>query len=460
MGSLREPLSRDRDDHSYPKDADGSCLVIGTPPADRRNEALPVDIVRSILYAVSETRAGIRRQEKPDASTRVEVFGAIPRELMNANSRSGPAEAIRGALGEGTGANGGADSEGAVLLAIEEERAAMVRAIGAEFQLGDLHVVTLTQKLKDPDARREFIDAFRAARGELGKILSLGKEGNQRHTVLRQALIELVPDWQKKGVPPETLDRLINYALAELLWIVRKATKQIVLFHYAREHRYLDLARAYLDQVHGFSDSDLVGDYVVMPSEVDGLKLPPSLPTTDQKGKKLQKKTLRNKPCEPYRVAPNQEEQRVLIYPADSLEAIHEKLHRSDIPEHVRLDYIEKMMVPILAMARALTEEQTRMRREFTRFLPEGVLENTDKIPENETTIVNAFHQLVVLPLGQAIEDALRRLRTPPPAGGGFTPGSSSGLGEGGERGVGARAGGQRAVSAVRAGRSPDRMVV
>ncbi len=463
MPPAREPTLRDRADISYPEDAQGSCLVIGTPPADCRDEAFPVDIVRSVLYAVSETRDRIRPR-KPGASTRVEVFGAIPRELMNVNSRSGPAEAIRGALGERPAANGGTEGESAVLLAIEEERAAMVGAIGDELQLDDLHVVTLTQKLRDPDARLDFTNAFRSARGELDRTLLVGEKGHEQHTVLRQALIDLVPDWQKKGVSAETLDRLINYALAELLWIIRKTTKQIVLFHYVREHRYLDLARAYLDEVHGLGDSDLVDKYVTMPPLVDGLKLPSVLPTTDRKRKPLRKSTVRLKTCEPYRVAPNQEGQRVLIYPADSLKAIDEKLHRSDIPDHVRIDYIERMLVPILVMARKLTEQQNRMRREFTQLLPAGVLEDIDKIPEHEGTIITAFHELIVLPLGQAIDEALRRLRNPPPAGGGFAPGGG-GVGDGSSARGGSSVATRSAlrgvsVPAARRGGGGDRMVL
>lgn len=394
-------------DETYPVDSPGSCLIIGIPPADRANEPVPIDLVRAVFYAVSATRKNLRTAKHQEPRTRVEIFGAIPRALTTGTVS--PAEVLRG------NTNGGNDQESKILRGIEDDRELILRVLGDEFELDDLDVVTLTNKLRDPDSHREFVESFTNARAQLHRTLHIDSARGVRVKVLEQALMDLVPHWMKQGADTETINRLLNYALSEVLGIIRKVTKRVLLFHYRRESAYLPLVRAYMDQLLGLpTQRELVDQYVRMPSDVEGLKLPPSFPI--DKKPPVKENSLRLKATEPYRVGPGQEERRLLLDPPDSIEVIKAKLGRDDLPRNLRDRYLFEMVGRILSMARELLEHQNFARRRFEQLLPSGVLEDPEKLSKESDRVLEAFHELILNPLSQGITSARAAARQTSPA--------------------------------------------
>lgn len=390
---LEEAAKREE---TYPTDSSGSCLIIGIPPADRVNEPVPVDLARAVFHVVLATRRNLRTLDHPESRTRVEIFGAIPRTLTTGTVSL--ADVLRG------NTHGGNDHESKVLRGIEDDRALILKVLGDEFELRDLDIVTLTNKLRDPDSHREFVDSFTNARAQLHRTLRIDSARGVRVKVLEQALIDLVPHWMKQGADTETINRLLNYALAEVLGIIRKVTKRVLLFHYRRESAYLPLVRAYMDQLLGLSaQRELVDQYVIMPNDVEGLKLPPSFPPDKPPAKE---KSLRLKATEPYRVGPGQEERRLLLDPPDSIEAMKAKLGRGDLPKNLRDRYLFEMVGRILAMARELLEHQNFARRRFDQLLPPGLLEDPERLSRESDKVLEAFHELILDPLSQGIAGA------------------------------------------------------
>lgn len=403
----------------YPEDT-YACLVLGIPPANAHNEAVPIDLLRSLLYVVKETRDHIRLSDHKKAHASVEIFGAIPHLLARRDpevraERIGDwsdwpttrrdnisPRVLKSVIQE----NPNPDQTVCTLKRIEEQRKALIEAIGDECGLGNyMSVRTLTDILASTEEWTCFINAFEVARSKLNKWLVLGRHNSDEGEKIKfnQALIGLIPDWIKKGLPkddPEEaeliIDSLLNYSLAELLWIMRKVIKDVVLFHYPREHRYLDLARAYLKQVH--RTEDVIARYVVMPEEVDGLKLP-VVPSSD----KIKPKTLRNTPSEPYRCA--DPERKIRLYPPDSVEEMKRKLSGNGrFDEAIRDDYMRKMIVPILKLVRDLSGRQTNIRKKLTKQLPSHTLEDLESdLYKNGDRIVKLFFELVIGPLNEAI---------------------------------------------------------
>jgi hypothetical protein len=389
---MSEALTNDsRDDGSYPKDSPGSCLVIGTPPPGKESEPVPIDLLRAVLTGASETKAHLQ-QSNPAARLRVEIFGKVPRHLT---ARDSDATAVLRANASGESEGHGDD--------IETRVASVIAAIKGFGNMRDLDIVNLSERLREPKKQVTFYDSFTSARGNLNQWLQVKKKGQAEPEpiVFKQALLALVPDWLKANADQATLDYLLNYALAEVLRIISKVTEKIVLFHYRREERYLTLAQAYMGQILGLGE-ETVGDvdrYVRMPRDIDGIKLPPP-PDTRTKSRRV-----RLSAAEPYR-APKPD-QRILLFPADSVDGIMGKLGQPHIPKDVADQYVFSMIGGILRLSRDLLGHQAGFRGRLARALPDSILDDPETMAANRERTVGTLHELVLDPISTAIEAKL-----------------------------------------------------
>lgn len=418
---LQESLDNERDAiEGELKSANGTCLIVGMPGTDRKDEPISVDLVRSVLYATQATSFFPKR---PRRSTRIEIFGAIPHQLMGIGSSGVSVGSMiqRTFLGKehaDKDSDGTEADEANILRDVERQRAAVIHAIANMFSIPktELEVVTLTDKLRDRNAYRGFVDGFSNARTHLGELLTM-RTGN---VVLMQALIDLIPEGVRRDTDKETLDRLVNYALAEILLLIRKITKEVVVYFYKRECKYLDVVKAYMSQIQHFpaEDEKLVDRFIRMPPEIDGLRLPKLPPCAAALKPNL---TLRNKSCAPYRVGPHEEQRRVLLYPPDSYENFRKKLSRPDVPEVARLEwervrdeYIAQMLIPTLDLARRTIEAHGPIRgmarRMLDQVLPPNILDPKN-IGFNLESILKTFYDVILEPLADEIRKKLEELK-------------------------------------------------
>ncbi|MEK9132861.1 MAG: hypothetical protein AAB606_04100, partial [Patescibacteria group bacterium] len=304
------------------------------------------------------------------------------------------------------------------LSEIETVRAAMVKAIGNVFGINDkdLCVLTWTQKLRESDSWTEFDNAFQRALGELEATLLIELDsggGNNQVKVFKQALIDLIPSWMKRDKDAGEVNRLLKYALAELMWIIRKASKGVILFHPTREIPYVRLAKAYSGQVQ-LCPPDMIDSYVYSSKLSDGAMLPRR--PVDQRA--VKSKDLRLKLAPAYRCI--DPAGRVLLYPADDVLAIKDKLsggglYPKDVRERLTAEYIQQMMLQTLRIARRLIKRTPQFRKYFdkvlsTKLLSDGLADPAVAL-KNSDRIINAFHELVIGPCSAAIDTAVQ-LRT------------------------------------------------
>lgn len=396
----------------YPRCAKGSCLIVGTPAArlkeedegpedtSLKNEPLPVDYFRAIAHAVLSTRANLTiSPEDGCTSTRVEVAGYAPRAVCTPKHID-PSTVIRDDV------EFSPESEAGQLQVQEYTSAQAGRVIGELFDMPDLRVVTLTDKLRDYDTRGAFLDGIARVRQVWGSTLDVKRGKKVQQEVLLQCLINLIPQWLRKHKSAEEVEILANYAAVKLLWMIRKITKEILFFHARREGRYLPVVKAYLHKWRG-TNPGLVDKFVRMPKSIDGTKI--------VRAKQLKSKDIldvraldRLSLCEAYRCAEGQENSRFLMHPADSVEDMKRKLMSQDVLDEQRWTYVNDMIVPVLQMARVLLKNSEWARNEVGRLLPPGLLEDTAQIPQNIDQMLLALHQLVLDPLDRAIEVKLK----------------------------------------------------
>lgn len=380
----------------YPHDAAGSCLVIGTPPEEAADEPVPVDLVRAVLAAFALTEGNLRSQ---DAGLRIDVNGAIPRGLTKLPDI---VDVLRQAE----------SGESSPLNTIESTRKDVVKAIVRAFDLeSGIEVVTLTEKLKEPDARADLIGQMRFATGMLGRFVTPLESSRDEPRTLREELVRLIPRSVRKNAQEADLNLLVNYALLEILWIARKATKNIMLFQPTRERGYIRLAKFYLDQGLGIS-GQLLDTYVRITHETDGLKLQPvPEPSFSRKAKGKRHEEQRLVPSPAYRTPPNLDS-KFLVFGrenrGDDVAGMKAKLLRSDIPERQQMQYVTEMVVAILQIVRIRMQNVIYVRNKIDAVIPQGVLQ-PEAIFQNLDTLLAVFHELVILPVEQCIRETLAK---------------------------------------------------
>lgn len=417
------PSYKRYEEEGYPSSAPGSCLVVGSPPVSAQNEAIPVDLLRSVLFVVLKTRANLGRQigvqyeehQSPFKNTRIEVAGAIPRRLTGRNEVDARDALSASGIGKYT------DEELRILHDAEQTRADVIFAIKGQFLMDDLKVMTMTEKLQEPPTRADLLQALATAQANFDTRIWIQKPGDKNPTcmTLRNALVECLPQWFKfdsssgQPFPPELIEQRASYVLFELLWIIRKIIKRdpFLFFHYFRERRYLPLVEAYMKKVLRYPPEEsgrLLSTYVKMPREIDGLRLTTEREVVSrrpEKPEKAEERRCRMGMCESYRVAEKDKSRRVLLYPPDSVKEMREKIFAADVTDESRWEYFRDMIISLLRMVIDVQRMRATERRNLRKVLPNGILDDEANISGNSQRLLEAFHELVIRPVSIAIED-------------------------------------------------------
>lgn len=411
---LQNVLRSDGREIVCPEDARGSRLVVGMPSLARgMNEPTSVGLLYTILKAVQIHRAQIVPAIL-EASLKIDIFGALPWHLTHgADFDAARHEAVHLPHGDAR------DREqiGRRLREIEERQASVVASlVGLLYRQDDIAVETYTERL-----RTGYVEGSRGRQLERGRLtqqfhaaenirggeqeLQISADRSERFNV---SLARLVPGWAKKNLDSKApgyhqrLKTLAHYVLLELFEIMNSVTDQRILLHYFRERAYLPVATAYMEL---FGDDDAktkVDQYVFMP-ELDDLKLPspPSAgATVNPASSKL---TL----SESYRVGEGHDPLKLLIFPADTVDAMMEKLNAAHITPEVRLTYLKEVVAKILELVRVLNFGQAYSRKKIEKLLPAGLLEDDTKLLFNMKGILRALYELVMEPSNEVIQQAV-----------------------------------------------------
>lgn len=368
-------------DSTYPRKAVGSCIIVGTPPntTEGKAEQFPVDAVRALLFAVAASRASldVSKDKSPEKElVRVEVAGILPRKLTE--ETNGGTLAAANAIDEAS--NPTVELEKIADPSIESRRADLYKAIARIFGLDQVRVMTLEDKLGEKDFELDIRSSLRLAEHDMGSYLDIFTDGRKKASkvVMKQALLNLIPSWIKAGQPDAVLDRLVKYALLEMLMIIRKISKRVLLFHYPREKGYVPLSEAYMRRAFGTDEVTDVRRFVHMDERIDGLRLVrnENLAETPRErsslmhlsSSALEAKMRRKMRCPSYRIQPGAdfERGRVILYPTpDDAQIIKEKLADTDVPDFIRFRYLNEMLLETLRLLNAVEGPRTYSRNQI-----------------------------------------------------------------------------------------------